>query len=143
MNPFPSGMRLLLRANPLRADQGNVATTRNASRRITGMKRVHLNLCWGKVIAWALLVIGGAGAVAGYLFVLPHWESVRGAGPTAADSSRSARPTRPADDTLVLPRRVLRSLGIHSKKVTEARRPRTLPSLAGTLALDANRLVRV
>src|SRR5437016_1041414 len=98
---------------------------------------------WGKVAAWALLVIAGVGALVSYLFVLPHGESARGAGPTVAEASRAVRLTRPADNTLVLPPRVLRSLGIHTKKVAAARRPRTLPLLAGTLALDANRLVRV
>ena len=57
------------------------------------MKRVPLNLRWGKVIAWVLLVIAAAGAVAGYLFGLPRWESARGAGPTVAEGSRSIRAT--------------------------------------------------
>jgi cobalt-zinc-cadmium efflux system membrane fusion protein len=107
------------------------------------VKKIIFNLRWGKVAVWALLVVAGASAVAGYLFMMLRGENARGADPTTTDGSRAARPTRPADDTILLPPRVLRSLGIHTKKVLEARQPRTLPSLAGTLALDSNRLVRV
>src|SRR5438132_8418649 len=127
-------------AGPSARRPGQQEQSHNAPRRITGMTRVHLNLRWGKGIGWALLVVAGAGAVAGYLFVLPRWEKARGADTMPGYVSPSVRATRTAEDTLVVPPRVLVSLGVHTKKVTEARRPRTLPSLAGTLALHANRL---
>src|SRR6185369_5463590 len=49
-------------------------------------------------------------------------------------------PGRP--DTLCLPEDVVRQLGVQTGKVEKATRPRTL-TLAGSLALDANRLARV
>src|SRR5262249_11185000 len=49
----------------------------------------------------------------------------------------------PSEDTLVHPSRVLRSLGGRTTRAIPARRPRVLPSLTGTLALDTKRLVRI
>src|SRR6266511_5655013 len=107
------------------------------------MKSTILNLRWRGMVAWALLAVGGGGPVGAFLLGLAQGERAQGEtpAPTAAAQGRP-RPTRPADDTVVVSARVLRSLGVHTTRVTEARRPRGLPSLTGTLALDTNRLAR-
>ena len=44
------------------------------------MRRVSLNLRWGKVVAWGLLAVAGAGSLAALFFLFPQWRSARGDG---------------------------------------------------------------
>jgi hypothetical protein len=98
---------------------------------------------WGTVLTWGLLAATAVGALIASAVLLPQWQRVRGESPAPAEVPHSVRATRPSEDTLIVPSRVLRSLGIRTTKAVPARRPRVLPSLTGTLAIDTNRLVRV
>ena len=98
---------------------------------------------WGKVLTWGLLAVTVGGALIASVVFLPRWQEVRGESPVTAELPQIVRATRPSEDTLVLPSRVLRSLGVRTTRAIPARRPRVLPSLTGTLALDTNRLVRI
>ncbi len=92
----------------------------------------------------AISVLGGLVAAAPGLREL--WRSAAGQVPAASaageeNAGRRARLDGP--DTLALPADVVQALGVRTAEVKQATRPRPLPPLAGSLALDANCLVRV
>ncbi|MBI1916446.1 MAG: efflux RND transporter periplasmic adaptor subunit [Planctomycetes bacterium] len=105
-----------------------------------------MNLRWGKVVAWGLVAVAGAGTLMALFFLFPGWHTARGDGPgpgVAREEKESPRLKRLAEDTLLVPPEVQPALGLRTVAVVAATRPRALPSLTGTLALDTNRLVRI
>jgi len=110
------------------------------------MRRPNLNLRWGKVVTWGLLAVAAAGALAVLFFLFPQWRSARGDAPGRAvvhEDKEAPRLKRLGEDTLLVPADVQRALDLRTVQVVAASRPRKLPSLTGTLAIDTNRLVRI
>jgi len=105
-----------------------------------------LNLRWGKVVTWGLLAVAGVGALTALFFLFPQWRAARGDAPgreVVHEEKETPRLKRLDENTLLVPADVQRSLDLHTVQVIAAGRPRKLPSLTGTLALDTNRLVRI
>jgi membrane fusion protein, heavy metal efflux system len=96
-----------------------------------------VNMAVGVVL---VLTVTGGGVAA--LLARDWWR------PAVGEPTPAFRETRPAlqllaKDTLGVPPEAVRSLGLRTAPVRPATQPRPLPPLAGSLALDTNRLVRV
>src|SRR5438132_207039 len=97
-----------------------------------------------RVAAIAGLVLGSGGAAA---WLAASTSRSAGPAPSAApsrdDPDRSERVSRAGPDEIAVPPAVAEKMGIRTAPVVAATRPRKLPPLQGTLAIDSNRMARV
>jgi membrane fusion protein, heavy metal efflux system len=110
------------------------------------MMRLSLNIRLGKLLGWGLLALLALAALGGSLTLLPYLRAAHAGNlPSApeAGSTATQRPTRPGPNSILVPSEVLQSLNIQTAEAVAATRPRSLPPLAGCLALDPNRMVRI
>src|SRR5262245_33188178 len=97
---------------------------------------------WGAALAWVLALAGLGGLAAGYLIFVRNREA-RAEVPTPRSPEEPPKVSRSGEHGLDVPPEVFATLGLRTAEATRPSRPRTLPPLSGTLALDTNRLVRV
>jgi len=96
------------------------------------------------VLLHTLLVVLGAGSVAGGLLLVQQVLTAK-APASAKEAKAPAReePRRTDENTIVLPPDSVAALGLKTAEARVATGTRSLPALAGCLALDSNRLVRI
>src|SRR5205807_1719942 len=91
---------------------------------------------WGMVLTWGVLTLAALGGLAtGYVFFVRNHEA-RGESSTPVTPEEAPKVTRSGEHSLVVPPEVFASLGLRTAEATRPSRPRTLPPLSGTLALD-------